>query len=107
MVYINENSTIVTFAKTNNSKWDRIHFENQITHVAFDLYCADISNSNLVYKVDISTVIDKFEAGQYDYSFIDDKDTVVSSGILQFETFEPATIQYENRIEYIQYTPED
>lgn len=107
MVYINENSTIVSYPKSNNDKWDRIHFENQITHVNFDLYGCDISNNNLVYKVDISTVIDRFEAGQYDYSFIDDKDTVVSSGILQFETFEPATIQYENRIEYIQYTPED
>lgn len=107
MVYINENSTIVSFAKTTNNEWEKIHFENQTTHVSFDLYTVDTTNSNLVYKVDISTVIDKFEAGQYDYSFISSNGTVISSGILQFGCLEPKTIQYENQIEYIQYTPED
>lgn len=106
MVYINENSTIVSYPKTSNDKWDKIRFENQTTHVTFDLVTTDTTNNDLIYNIDISTVIDRFEAGQYDYSFMDG-DNTITSGILQFDMFEPVTTQYNNSIEYIQYTPEN
>lgn len=105
MVYINENSQKVNFAKTSNDKFDKIVFENQTTHVVFELTATNSADSDLVYTIDISEIIDRFETGQYDYSFMDG-DSVVNSGILQFDGFEPSTIQYENRVEYIQYTPE-
>lgn len=106
MVYINEKSQKVNFAKTSNDKFDKIVFENQTTHVVFELTAElEIADSDLVYTIDISSIIDRFETGQYDYSFIDG-DIVVNSGILQFNSYEPSTIQYENRVEYIQYTPE-
>lgn len=106
MVYINEKSQKVNFAKTSNDKFDKIVFENQTTHVVFELTATNSADSDLVYAIDISPVIDRFETGQYDYSFMDG-DIVVNSGILQFDGFEPSTIQYENRVEYIQYTPEN
>lgn len=107
MVYINENSQKVNFAKTSNDNFDKIVFENQTTHVVFELTeISNSSDSDLVYTIDISSIIDRFETGQYDYSFMDG-DIVVNSGILQFDGFEPSTIQYENRVEYIQYTPEN
>lgn len=106
MVYINENSQKVNFAKTSNDKFDKIVFENQTTHVVFELTATNSADSDLVYTIDISSIIDRFETGQYDYSFMDG-DSVVNSGILQFDGFEPSTIQYENRVEYIQYTPEN
>lgn len=105
MVYINEKSQKVNFAKTSNDKFDKIVFENQTTHVVFELTATNSADSDLVYTIDISEIIDRFETGQYDYSFMDG-DSVVNSGILQFDGFEPSTIQYENRVEYIQYTPE-
>lgn len=107
MVYINENSTIVNYPKISDDKWDKIHFENQTTHFTFDLVIAESNESNLVYKIDMTSIIELFEAGQYDYSFMTNDGIVVSSGIIQFEGFEPNTTQYENRVEYIQYTPED
>lgn len=106
MVYINEKSQKVNFAKTSNDKFDKIVFENQTTHVVFELTATNSADSDLVYTIDISEIIDRFETGQYDYSFMDG-DSVVNSGILQFDGFEPSTIQYENRVEYIQYTPEN
>lgn len=107
MVYINENSKIVSFPKSSNAKWDKVHFVNQTTHVAFDLFATDTTNNDLVYNIDISSVIDKFEAGQYDYSFQKNNGTVICSGIIQFDSFTPNTLQYTHNTEYIQYTPEE
>lgn len=107
MVYINENSEIVSFPKSSNDKWDKVHFVNQTTHVAFDLFATDTTNNDLVYNIDISSVIDKFEAGQYDYSFQKNNGTVICSGIIQFDSFTPNTLQYKHNTEYIQYTPEE
>ena len=102
---VTKKSQKVNFAKTSNDKFDKIVFENQTTHVVFELTATNSADSDLVYTIDISSIIDEFETGQYDYSFMDG-DSVVNSGILQFDGFEPSTIQYENRVEYIQYTPE-
>ena len=107
MVYINENSKIVSFPKSSNAKWDKVHFVNQTTHVAFDLFATDTTNNDLVYNIDISSVIDKFEVGQYDYSFQENNGTVICSGIIQFDSFTPNTLQYTHKTEYIQYTPEE
>ena len=105
MVYIDGNSKKVNFSKTSNDKFNRIVFENQTTHVVFELTAITNSSvSDLLYTIDISSIISRFETGQYNYSFMDG-DIVVNSGILQFNGFELATIQYENNVEYIQYTP--
>lgn len=103
MVYINKNSTIVTFPKV-SVKFDRLNFENQVTHIGFDLDINYITDGNLLYIIDITSIIDRFDVGQYNYWFMYENE-VVDSGILQFENFDSDNIQYDNKIEYIQYTP--
>lgn len=107
MVYINENSEIVSFPKVSIESFDKIHFVNQVTKFAFDLFTEDTTNNSLVYNIDISPVIDKFEAGQYDYSFQKNDGTVISGGILQFEGFTPTNITYNHTPKFIQYTPDE
>lgn len=107
MVYINENSKIVSFPKVSTESFDKIHFVNQVTKFSFDLFTTDTTNNSLVYNIDISPVIDKFEAGQYDYSFQKNDGTVICGGILQFEGFTPTTITYNHTPKFIQYTPDE
>lgn len=107
MVYINENSKIVSFPKVSTESFDKIHFVNQVTKFSFDLFTTDTTNNSLVYNIDISPVIDKFEAGQYDYSFEKNDGTVICGGILQFEGFTPTTITYNHTPKFIQYTPDE
>lgn len=107
MVYINENSKIVSFPKVSTESFDKIHFVNQVTKFSFDLFTTDKTNNSLVYNIDISPVIDKFEAGQYDYSFEKNDGTVICGGILQFEGFTPTTITYNHTPKFIQYTPDE
>lgn len=107
MVYINENSKIVSFPKVSIESFDKIHFVNQVTKFSFDLFTADKTNNSLVYNIDISPVINKFEAGQYDYSFQKNDGTVISGGILQFEGFTPNVVAYNTKSDYIQYTPDE
>lgn len=107
MVYINENSKIVSFPKVSTESFDKIHFVNQVTKFSFDLFTTDTTNNSLVYNIDISPVIDKFEAGQYDYSFEKNDGTVISGGILQFEGFTLTTITYNHTPKFIQYTPDE
>lgn len=107
MVYINENSKIVSFPKVSAESFDKIHFVNQVTKFSFDLFTTDTTNNSLVYNIDISPVIDKFEAGQYDYSFQKNDGTVISGGIIQFEGFTPTNITYNHNTKFIQYTPDE
>lgn len=107
MVYINENSKIVSFPKVSAESFDKIHFVNQVTKFSFDLFTEDTTNNSLVYNIDISPVIDKFEAGQYDYSLQKNDGTVISGGILQFEGFTPTNITYNHTPKFIQYTPDE
>lgn len=107
MVYINENSKIVSFPKVSTESFDKIHFVNQVTKFSFDLFTTDTTNNSLVYDIDISPVIDKFEAGQYDYSFQKNDGTVICGGILQFEGFTPTTITYNHTYKFVQYTPDE
>jgi hypothetical protein len=104
MVYINKNSTIVTFPKVSDVRFDRLNFENQVTHIDFDLDINNITDGNLLYIIDITSIIDRFDVGQYNYWFMY-RNEVVDSGILQFENFDSDNIQYDNKVEYIQYTP--
>jgi hypothetical protein len=108
MVYINENSNIVSFPKNSVESFDKIHFVNQVTKFSFDLFTTDLSSDNkLIYTIDISPVIDKFEAGQYDYTFQKNNGTVICSGIIQYEGFTPNVVAYNTKSDYIQYTPDE
>lgn len=107
MVYINENSKIVSFPKNSVESFDKIHFVNQVTKFSFDLFTTDLSDNKLIYTIDISPVIDKFEAGQYDYTFQKNDGTVICSGILQYEGFTPNVVAYNTKSDYIQYTPDE
>lgn len=107
MVYINENSNIVSFPKNSVESFDKIHFVNQVTKFSFDLFTTDLSDNKLIYTIDISPVIDKFEAGQYDYTFQKNDGTVICSGIIQYEGFTPNVVTYTTKSDYIQYTPDE
>lgn len=107
MVYINENSNIVSFPKNSVESFDKIHFVNQVTKFSFDLFTTDLSDNKLIYTIDISPVIDKFEAGQYDYTFQKNDGTVICSGIIQYEGFTPNVVAYSTKSDYIQYTPDE
>lgn len=107
MVYINQNSEIVNFPKVSNEMWKKIHFVNQTTKVSFDLFTSDLTDSSLFYSIDISSVLDNFEVGQYDYSFQKNDGTVICSGILQFDNFGTSSVEYEIKNTTIQYTPDE
>ena len=107
MVYINQNSEIVNFPKVSNEMWNKIHFVNQTTKVSFDLFTSDLTDSSLFYSIDISSVLDNFEVGQYDYSFQKNDGTVICSGILQFDNFGTSSVEYEIKNTTIQYTPDE
>ena len=107
MVYINQNSEIVNFPKVSNEMWKKIHFVNQTTKVSFDLFTSDLTDSSLYYSIDISSVLDNFEVGQYDYSFQKNDGTVICSGILQFDNFGTSSVEYEIKNTTIQYTPDE
>lgn len=107
MVYINQNSEIVNFPKVSNEMWNKIHFVNQTTKVSFDLFTSDLTDSSLYYSIDISSVLDNFEVGQYDYSFQKNDGTVICSGILQFDNFGTSSVEYEIKNTTIQYTPDE
>lgn len=107
MVYINQNSEIVNFPKVSNEVWNKIHFVNQTTKVSFDLFTSDLTDSSLYYSIDISSVLDNFEVGQYDYSFQKNDGTVICSGILQFDNFGTSSVEYEIKNTTIQYTPDE
>lgn len=107
MVYINQNSEIVNFPKVSNELWNKIHFVNQTTKVSFDLFTSDLTDSSLYYSIDISSVLDNFEVGQYDYSFQKNDGTVICSGILQFDNFGTSSVEYEIKNTTIQYNPDE
>lgn len=107
MVYINQNSEIVNFPKVSNELWNKIHFINQTTKVSFDLFTSDLTDSSLYYSIDISSVLDNFEVGQYDYSFQKNDGTVICSGILQFDNFGTSSVEYEIKNTTIQYNPDE
>ena len=107
MVYINQNSEIVNFPKVSNEMWNKIHFVNQTTKVSFDLFTSDLTDSSLYYSIDISSVLDNFEVGQYDYSFQKNDGTVICSGILQFDNFGTSSVEYEIKNTTIQYNPDE
>ena len=107
MVYINQNSEIVNFLKVSNELWNKIHFVNQTTKVSFDLFTSDLTDSSLYYSIDISSVLDNFEVGQYDYSFQKNDGTVICSGILQFDNFGTSSVEYEIKNTTIQYNPDE
>jgi hypothetical protein len=107
MIYIEENSKIVNFPKISNESFDKIHFVNQVTNTAFDLITDNGGNLKNIYEVDISPVIMYFERGQYDYSFQKFDGTIVSSGILQFDSYGNTVIEYVNKPRTIQYNSGD
>lgn len=107
MVYINQNSKIVNFPKVSNEMWNKIHFVNQTTKVSFDLFTSDLADSSLYYSIDVSSVLDNFEVGQYDYSFQKNDGTVICSGILQFDNFGTSSVEYEIKNTTIQYNPDE
>ena len=107
MVYINQNSEIANFPKVSNELWNKIHFVNQTTKVSFDLFTSDLTDSSLFYSIDISSVLDNFEVGQYDYSFQKNDGTVICSGILQYGNFGTSLVEYEIKNTTIQYTPDE
>lgn len=107
MVYINQNSKIVNFPKVSNEMWNKIRFVNQTTKVSFDLFTSDLAGSSLYYSIDVSSVLDNFEVGQYDYSFQKNDGTVICSGILQFDNFGTSSVEYEIKNTTIQYNPDE
>ena len=106
MVYIDKNSKIVCFTRhSDDIKFTKLRFENQVTHAVFELTEFNYTDdSKLLYNIDITPVIHLFEVGQYDFDFLFGDD-IVSSGILQFGDYQTDEISYENKVDYIQYTP--
>ena len=47
-----------------------------------------------------------FETGQYDYEFINNKQEVICSGIIQFNGYNSNIIEYEFEQNVIQYNPD-
>lgn len=106
MIYIDENSKIVQFPKISDETFNKIHFVNQVTNESFDLFVSsNLGNEKYIYTIDITPVLSYFETGQYDYSFQKNDGTIVSSGILQFDSYTNTVVEYNNKPKTIQYTP--
>jgi hypothetical protein len=104
MVYINENSSEVRFPRVSNSIVGKVKFINQTTKKAFELAVQGTANG-LAYNIDITPIIDEFESGQYEYTLLQADGSVIDGGILQYGEFNPSTISYNTKPNYIQYNP--
>ena len=102
MIYINENSTTVTFPKTSTSDVSSIEIINQTTKERFTVDVTDISASSSFYQFDLSDSISLFTNGQYDYKLLCQSETV-ETGVLQYGDFYLINNQYDTNIEITQY----
>lgn len=107
MIYINTNTTFVAIPRLDDGAIAQITFVNQLTQKRFDVPVEDMSKNGSQYKVNISSYIDYFENGQYDYYAKDAKGNVLITGIAQFGEFVPGTSSYEVSTDIQQYTPND
>lgn len=106
MVYINKNSGIVKFPKVSNQSFTEIIFTNQTTNQIITLGVGYVGGNSNVYEIDLTPVIEMFETGQYDYEFINNKQEVICSGIIQFNGYNSNIIEYEFEQNVIQYNPD-
>lgn len=106
MVYINKNSGIVKFPKVSNQSFTEIIFTNQTTNQIITLGVGYVGGNSNVYEIDLTPVIHMFETGQYDYQFINNKQEVICSGIIQFNGYNSNIIEYEFEQNVIQYNPD-
>lgn len=95
MVYIHNNVEITQFPKESHKTVTKLVFENQITKDKTIMYEPFVGNYTYVYKVDLSSIMDWFEIGQYDYYFYNE-DEIISSGILQFGNYQNQIHEYES-----------
>lgn len=107
MIYINTSTTFVAIPRLDDGAIAQITFVNQLTQKRFDVPVEDMSKNGSQYKVNISSYIDYFENGQYDYYAKDTKGNVLITGIAQFGEFVPGTSSYEVSADIQQYTPDD
>ena len=102
MIYINENTTTVTFPKTSTSDVNSIEIINQTTKERFTVDVTDISSSSSFYKFDLSESLHLFTNGQYDYKLLYRSETV-ETGVLQYGDFYLTNNQYDTNIEITTY----
>lgn len=102
MIYIDKTKKIGKFPKISNDSFNRIEFINQVTNKKITFETNDKGNG-LIYNIDLSSIIDEFEPGQYDYYFYNSANDVVNSGILQFGDFEADLVEYSHEKNIIQY----
>ena len=104
MIYISNQSRIVSFPKISNETCNKVIFENQLTKQKIIVDFTVISDNPSFYIVDLSNVITQFETGQYDYNFYNNNMNVIGSGILQFDDYENAFVKsYQYETKTIQY----
>ena len=102
MIYINENTTTVTFPKTSTSDVNSIEIINQTTKERFTVDVTDISSSSSFYQFDLSDSLSLFTNGQYDYKLLYQSETV-ETGVLQYGDFYLTNNQYDTNIEITTY----
>ena len=104
MIYISNQSRIVSFPKISNETVNKLIFENQVTKQKISVDFTVISDNQSFYIVDLSNVVAQFEVGQYDYNFYNNNMNVIGSGILQFDDYEDEFVKsYQYETQTIQY----
>lgn len=104
MVYINKtHKKIGKFPKISNDSINRIEFINQVTNQKITFVPDIINKTNIVCTIDLSTIIEQFVDGQYDYYFYNSANDVIDSGILQFGDFDANLVEYNTEKNIIQY----
>ena len=82
-------------------------YESGDVDIPMNYICQVAKKFNVdVYEIDLTPVIYMFETGQYDYQFINNKQEVICSGIIQFNGYNSNIIEYEFEQNVIQYNPD-
>lgn len=103
MVYIDSNSVKMTVLKSENTQIDKLELVNQTDKTKYHFVLENVEYTKHTYEIDLENIITELSTtGQYDY-YLFNGDTLVQSGIVQFNDYksEMKAYKFENKI--IQY----
>lgn len=86
MIYIKKTTTELILPKIVFDEADTIVFTNQLTHSKITIPVVDTTPLEYKYTFDITSSVNRFSVGQYDYKVLGNN-IILSSGIAQFGEF--------------------